>query len=284
MRSTTARAAEPIARHLKERGGFAATRSREAGTSHRAKRAAFRAEPLGGFDVHDLELQLAARRGDFDGLALLAAHDRLADRRLVRELVRGRIGFGGPDDVVLDGLAGLHVAQADLGPDRDLAGLDLLLGHDARVLQALLEHRDAGLEMGLLVLGRVVLGVLGDVAELARSTDAVRDVAAPVYGQVLDLGLELLEALGRENDFLQLVLLKDPGGEKTAGGWASGGGGWYLRLPGSSTGVGLPSPHERGTARILADRAGRAADQGRARPHGRRERPGLPPPGPPLRG
>src|SRR5437868_9657036 len=170
------------------------------------------------FYVHDLELQLAARRGDFDGLTLLAAHDRLADRGLVRELVRGRIGLGGPDDVVFDGLAGLHVAQANLGPDRDFAGLDLLLRHDARVLQALLEHRDAGLEMGLLVLGRVVLSVLGDVAELARSADAVRDVAAPVYGQVLDLGLELLEALGRENDFLQLVLLKDPGGNKN-GRW-----------------------------------------------------------------
>src|SRR5437868_15073297 len=90
------------------------------------------------FYVHDLELQLAARRGDFDRLALLAAHDRLADRRLVRELVRGRIGLGGPDDVVLDGLSGLHVAQAYLGPDRDLARLDLLLRADARVLQSLL--------------------------------------------------------------------------------------------------------------------------------------------------
>ena len=63
--------------------------------------------------------------------------------------------------------------------------------------------RDAGLEMGLLVLRRVVLGVLGDVAELARLADAVRDLAALVDREVLDLLLELLVALGGENDFLQ---------------------------------------------------------------------------------
>src|SRR5437868_12901625 len=94
------------------------------------------------FYVHDLELQLAARRGDFDGLTLLAAHDRLADRGLVRELVRGRIGLGGPDDVVLDGLAGLHVAPANLGRDRDLAGLDIPLGHDPPPLPAVRYDRD----------------------------------------------------------------------------------------------------------------------------------------------
>src|SRR4051794_31437065 len=38
------------------------------------------ASGLRRLDVHDLELELAARRGDLDGLALLAAHDRLADR------------------------------------------------------------------------------------------------------------------------------------------------------------------------------------------------------------
>ena len=47
--------------------------------------------------------------------------------------------------------------------------------------------RDAGLEMGLLVLRRVVLGVLRDVAELARLADPLRDLAALVVRQVLDL-------------------------------------------------------------------------------------------------
>src|SRR5439155_3938062 len=134
----------------------------------------------------------------------------------------------------------LHVAQADLRSDRDLAGLDLLPGQDARVLEPLLEHRDARLEMGLLVLRRVVLGVLGDVAELARDADALRDVAALFGRQVLDLLLELLVPVGRENDFLQDC---GPPGDpctKTAG-WAdapSGGGGWYSGRGCSSTAPG----------------------------------------------
>ena len=59
----------------------------------------------------------------------------------------------------------------------------------------MLEHR-------LLVLRVVVLGVLGDVAELARDADPLRDLAPLVGQQVLDLLLELLVALGREDDFL----------------------------------------------------------------------------------
>ena len=51
------------------------------------------------------------------------------------------------------------------------------------------------LEQRLVVLGVVVLGVLGDVAELARDADALRDLAALLVRQVLDLLLELLVAL-----------------------------------------------------------------------------------------
>src|SRR5207237_604166 len=115
-------------------------------------------------------------------LALLAPHDRLADQRLVRELVLGGIGLGGADDVVLDGLVRLDVAQAHLRADRYLAGLDLLLRDHARALEAFLEERDAGLEVGLLVLRRVVFGVLRDVSELARAEIPCRVVLAPMAG------------------------------------------------------------------------------------------------------
>ena len=60
----------------------------------------------------------------------------------------------------------------------------------------MLEHR-------LLVLRVVVLGVLGDVAELARDADPLRDFAALFAPQEVDLLLELLESLGCKNDFLQ---------------------------------------------------------------------------------
>src|SRR5579864_3684856 len=137
--------------------------------------------------------------------------------------------------------------------------------------------------MRLLVLGCVVLRVLGDVAELARDADPVGDVPTPVHGQVFDLVLELLEALGRENDFLQLVLLETPRQQKRPVAAPPGGGGWYLRRLGPSTGAGLPSPHGGGTSGNLAHRPRRGAHAGRPRPDGRGERPGLPTAGPPLR-
>jgi len=56
--------------------------------------------------------------------------------------------------------------------------------------------------MGLFVLRVVVLRVLGDVPELARDADPLRDLAALVVRQVVDLLLELLVALGGEDDFL----------------------------------------------------------------------------------
>jgi hypothetical protein len=59
-----------------------------------------------------------------------------------------------------------------------------------------LEHR-------LLVLRVVVLGVLGDVAELAGNPDPLRDLAALLGLQELDLPLELLVALGGEDYFFQ---------------------------------------------------------------------------------
>src|SRR5919106_4133007 len=59
---------------------------------------------LGGFYIHDLVFQRPARGGHLDDLALLLAHDGLADGRLVRELVLGWIRFRGADDVVIDRL------------------------------------------------------------------------------------------------------------------------------------------------------------------------------------
>src|SRR3954453_2085500 len=153
---------------------------------------------LGCFDLEDLELHRAARGRDLDGLALLLADDRLADRRLVRELVRRRVRLGGTDDPVLDRLLRVDVAQLPLRADRNDVLGDVLLADHARVAQPLLERGNAVLEQRLLVLGVVVLGVLRDVAELARRADAVRDLSALVVREILDLLLQLLVAFGSE--------------------------------------------------------------------------------------
>ena len=87
--------------------------------------------------------------------------------------------------------------------DRDDARVDVVDVDHARAEQALLELGDLVLEHRLLVLRVVVLGVLGDLAELAGDANAVGDLAALLGAQHLELLRELLVALGGEEHFLQ---------------------------------------------------------------------------------
>ena len=80
-------------------------------------------------------------------------------------------------------------------PTETDVGVDVLLVDDGRAAHPLLELGDPLLEQGLLVLGVVVLGVLHDVAELARLLDPLGDLAALDGGHVLELLAELLQPL-----------------------------------------------------------------------------------------
>src|SRR5262249_45764098 len=75
---------------------------------------------------------------------------------------------------------------------------------DPRSGEPLLELGDPGLEHGLLVLGRVVLGVLCDVSELACDLDPLGDLAPTRRREDLDLALERVVALSGQDDVLQL--------------------------------------------------------------------------------
>src|SRR5687767_3008521 len=172
------------------------------GESRRRSRGAEGAD-LCGPNLHDLELERAARRRDLDRLALLVADDRLADRRLVGELVLRRVRFRRADDVVLEGLLRLDVAELHVGAEGDDVLRDLLLLDHAGRQEALLELGDPMLEHRLLVLGVVVLRVLGDVAELPGDPDAVGHLPPLVAAEVVDLLLQLLVSLFGEDDFLQ---------------------------------------------------------------------------------
>ena len=83
------------------------------------------------------------------------------------------IRLGRADQGVYADVAGLLVTEGDGAADADLVGVDLGVLDDPSAAQLLLQQPDAVLEQGLLVLGVVVLGVLADVAELARLTDAL---------------------------------------------------------------------------------------------------------------
>src|SRR5262249_13307093 len=136
------------------------------------------------------------------------------------------------------------------------------------------------LEQRLLVLGVVVLGVLGNVAELTRDSDAVGYLAPLVVRQVLDLLLELFVPLWSKDDVLHNCPFR-----KKRGAWRAVAGG-----NSSYTGRrSQPNRHLRfplyagKSSRALAHRAGSDPKPARSRPDGGRQRAGLSAAGPALR-
>jgi hypothetical protein len=75
----------------------------------------------------------------------------------------------------------------------DLVGAERLLVDHGGAAQPLFELGDPALQQRLFVLGVVVLGVLGDVAELARFLDPRRNFTTFRRREVLDFLFELLE-------------------------------------------------------------------------------------------
>ena len=86
-------------------------------------------------------------------------------------------------------------------------GLVAALGRldDLRVGQDLVDLCDALLDKRLLVLGVVVLGVLGNVAELAGDADALAELIALLGLEVMQLLFELCLALGGKNKLVTVV-------------------------------------------------------------------------------
>ncbi len=104
-----------------------------------------------------------------------APHDR---HRYPHTHPRTRVGA--------QGHARAQVHRARLGP----SGV-----HDLGVPEAALHLADAALQKALLGLGVVVLGVLGDIPELPRLPDAIRDLPAAHFREIFKFFLEFLVAL-----------------------------------------------------------------------------------------
>src|SRR4030066_13677 len=70
------------------------------------------------------------------------------------------------------------------------------------IAQHLVELQDAAFDERLIVLGVLVLGVFGDVPEFLAGLDTLRDLLALHRLEVVELVLELAQALGSENRVL----------------------------------------------------------------------------------
>src|SRR5258708_9358677 len=150
-------------------------------------------------DRKDVQGAAAAWRGHLDLVACALAQQRLTDRALQRDQPLLGIGLDRTDDGPV--LFAVLVLDLDLGTKLDCAGgFFRRLLDDLGVSDRLLECEDATLDPTLVVLGVLVFGILGDIAELLGAADPVGHLP-PLHGEELvKLGLELLQAfLGDRN-------------------------------------------------------------------------------------
>src|ERR1700674_998499 len=127
------------------------------------------AAALGLLNANDSDAIRAIRSFDLEFFADSVAQQRFAHRGLVADGSCLGVGFGRADDAIrllaLDVLMEAHCA-AHAGPARALRRLD-----EDMVLDDGFELLDPGLHKALLVLGRVVLEVLGEIAKLTGGLD-----------------------------------------------------------------------------------------------------------------
>src|SRR6478672_225930 len=162
--------------------------------------------PSSLLDLGDFEFFLRpARDLDGDDVVALFPEEGLADRRLVRELVLERVGLGRADDLEFLRVAGFLVFDVDDRAEADLIGAQRLLVDHLGAAEFLLQLGDPRLEQGLFVLGVVVFGVLGDVAEFARLLDPSSYLPAFGRREELDFLFEFLQPLRGDDGLTHLT-------------------------------------------------------------------------------
>ncbi len=137
-------------------------------------------------------LHLSARRRDIDHVALLAAHERAAERGLIREPRVLGIGLGRTDDRKFMRIARPGLFDPHGRTEMDFVRNVVALIDDARVANHPFELENASFDERLLLLGVLVFGIFGDVAELFRLTNSFVDFSAMNGLELVELFLELL--------------------------------------------------------------------------------------------
>src|SRR5262249_44958007 len=91
-----------------------------------------------------------------------------------------------------DGLAVLF-AERDRRSEPDFVRRDLVEIHQLNLADALLQQTDAGLDEALALLGRLVFGVLAEVAQFARALDLSGELRLQLLVELGDFVLEFLQ-------------------------------------------------------------------------------------------
>src|SRR5207253_2315955 len=127
------------------------------------------------------------------------AQQRTTDGRLVRDPPVGGSSLCGADDH--ERLLAILALDGNRRADLDVVARVVLVD-ERGVLDERLERLDPALDEGLLVLGVLVLGVLGQIAVFLCVVDARGDLGPTNVRHLLVLGLELLEAFAGEIGWL----------------------------------------------------------------------------------
>ena len=122
-------------------------------------------------ELENLQLFDAAGTDDLDFVAHLLIEQRAADRRGGGNLAVGGVGFLAGDQVIGDLFVAFGIEHHHGGAEPHLIVRNLGEIHHGHFGQALLQLADAGIEKTLAIFGRVVLGILAEVAVCARLQD-----------------------------------------------------------------------------------------------------------------
>src|SRR5439155_16830897 len=143
-----------------------------------------------GNELDDLELAVAAGRGDLHRVARLLVEEGAPERR-----GRGDEPFGRVCVLMHDELKHLFLAVALDDVYRRAESRAVVRNaidvHDRNLRDTLLQHADARLDETLPLLGRGVFRVLAQIAELARALDFLRQLQLQLAIERRDFSLEL---------------------------------------------------------------------------------------------
>src|SRR5665213_2755690 len=141
-------------------------------------------------ELRDLELARAAWRDDLHRVARLFVEERAADRRRGRDEPLRRVRVFRHDQLK-DERPARFLDDVDGGPETGAIARNAFDVDQRDLRHALLEHADPRLDEALPLLRRLVLGVLAQVAQLARALDLLRQLELQLVIQRLNLVLEL---------------------------------------------------------------------------------------------
>ena len=144
---------------------------------------------------HDGEAHLSGRSLDSDRLTDAVAYYRTADRALVADAPLHGVGLLRADDLILDLIVFVQVAQFDMTAETDGIGVKLGLFDYFGVLDEHLHLGDFGVELALLRLGLVVLAVLAEIAEAAGFLNKLADLFFADGLKVMELLDQIVIAL-----------------------------------------------------------------------------------------